>query len=343
MMRKLTIFALVMALGILALTGVAYAGKPVPPSINLIEGRPAKGMYCADPVKWIQSGYKIYVWGNATPVRAQVYDFEGYLQIPGVTFRIPSTGETGSMTVLDSTNKVYAASPTSVKADGLFNDQNTTIEYTAGGVTKTGVIRRWNSDCDGCHTAPPAHALANAGSNGTSTCRNSACHAEFAWKMKVSHASRVPNNTSASACYSCHPSPCYSGVHQPFGIDCVSCHGSLADAASGAGMWVPGSKGLPRCENCHVTPPNTTVPYAQNAGKQYKESVGHGRANRGAKNLCITCHNSMHMEQNPIGLWGTTANNNCDKCHVNKPTNNNMGPVCGNCHVSSTSPHLAKK
>lgn len=336
-MKKIVIILLAAILTVLAFTAVAYAAKSTSATTNLIVGRPAKGMYCADPLNWIKDGYKIYVWGDATPIRAQAYDAGGHLINPGTGITWSANGGSGSMSVLDSTNKVYAATPANMGAL-VQGDNNYTVTYTADGKSFSGVVRRWNSDCDGCHATPPAHALANAGSNGVSTCRNSGCHTDFGWKMKTSHASRVSNNTSASACYSCHPSPCYSGVHNQYGIDCVSCHGSLADAASGKGMWVPGSKGLPKCDNCHVSP------YIQNTGKQFKESVGHGKT-KGAKNLCITCHNSMHMEEDPEGKWGGAyqTSNNCSKCHTTQATDGNMGPVCGNCHVSSTNPHIVKK
>ena len=164
--------------------------------------------------------------------------------------------------------------------------------------------------------------------------------------MMKSHAYRVPSNqvNTSEGCYQCHPSPCYSGIHagkfpnDPIG--CATCHGTLADAAVGQGRY-PGQLGFPRCENCHVSTQRQPVPYAQQAGVEFKSSVGHGRP-RSAKALCITCHNSMHMETKPTG-WGDGVNNNCQKCHQNMPTANNMGPVCGNCHDHSFDPHWVTK
>lgn len=328
MNRKLV--ALAVAVAALTAAVASYAGKTTA-TTNLIVGRPAKGMYCADPAGWVKAGYKIYVWHDATPVKAQVYDANGYLMSPanGVAWKVTATGETGSMTLSDSTNKVYTATPKSMQAD-IIGDNNYEITYTADGKTFKGVVRRWNSDCDGCHTAPPSHALANAGSGGVSKCRD--CHA-LGEKMKTSHYNRVPSNTTDAACYSCHPSPCYSGVHVNFGIGCVQCHGTLASAATGQ-MKVPGMLGFPKCDDCHVSP------YVQNSNTEFKSSVGHGRT-RGAKNLCITCHNSMHMEEKPTG-WGDSVNN-CEKCHTVQPTAGNMGNDCGRCHVSSINPHIVKK
>ncbi|MEW6116004.1 MAG: hypothetical protein AB1553_03785 [Nitrospirota bacterium] len=345
--KMLVVLAVVVA--IVASFSIVYAGKTPPPTTNLIVGRPAKGMYCADPAGWINAGYNIYVWGNATPVKAQVYDAEGYLLLPatGVTWTVQGTGETGTMTVGDSTNKVYTATPKSLAATNIFTGDSN-ITYTADGKSFSGVIRRWNAKCDGCHSVPPPHAIQNAGSAGTSTCRNTACHAEFGSKMMSSHAYRVPvaEQTTSDGCYRCHPSPCYGGIHKDKfpndSIGCVTCHGSLADGAVGQGKW-PGQLGFPKCQDCHVSAPDQPVPYATNTGVEYKSSVGHGRKRSSLpKNLCITCHNSMHMETKPMS-WGDGVNNNCQVCHKNKPTNNNMGPVCGNCHVDSFNPHLVVK
>ena len=348
-MKRAIIASLVAVLTISA-ASVAFAGKPGGGTVttNLIVGRPAKGMYCADPAGWINNGYSgangIYVWHNATPVKAQDFSADGILQTPatGMTFSIPSTGQTGAMTLGDAANKVFTASPTSVAADKVYTLTDTVINYTAEGKTFGGVIRRWNAKCDGCHATPPAHAIANkATTPGTSTCRN--CHA-LGDKMKTSHWNRIPNNTTSDACYSCHPSPCYSGIHagkfpgDPIG--CISCHGDLTMAATGQ-MKLPGQLGFPTCQDCHVSANRQPVPYATNTGVEYKSSVGHGRP-RAAKALCITCHNSMHMETKPIS-WGDGVNNNCSKCHANMPTAGNMGPVCGNCHEHSLDPHLVTK
>jgi len=334
---------------LLAAFDEAFAGKPVPPSTNLIVGRPAKGMYCADPAGWINQGYKIYVWGNATPVKAQAFDAEGYLLTPaaGITFTIPGTGQTGAMTVGDATNKVYTASPNTLRADMIYTGDSI-IQYTADGKTFDGVVRRWNAKCDGCHATPPAHALQYAGSAGASTCRTTTCHPAFGAKMMQSHGYRVPvaEQTTSDGCYRCHPSPCYGGIHKgKFPNDstgCVTCHGTLVDAANGQGKF-PGQLGFPTCQDCHVSLPDQPVPYATNAGVEFKSSVGHGRKRASLpKVLCITCHNSMHMETKPTS-WGDGVNNNCQVCHMNKPTNNNMGPVCGNCHEDSLNPHFVVK
>jgi hypothetical protein len=331
---------------------IAEAGKPPvggSGATNLIIGRPAKGMNCADPAGWINQGYKIFVWGNATPVKAQAYDAEGYLITPatGITWTVQGTGQTGSMTLSDTVNKIYTASPTSLAATNIFTGDSN-ITYTADGKTFSGVIRRWNSKCDGCHATPPAHAIQNAGANGVSTCRTSTCHPYFGAMMMQSHAYRVPVNeqTTSDGCYRCHPSPCYGGIHKDKfpndAIGCVTCHGTQIDAGNGQ-MKVPGQLGFPTCQDCHTSANRQPVPYATNTGVEFKSSVGHGRPRSGQpKNLCITCHNSMHMETKPMS-FGDGTNNNCVVCHKNKPTNNNMGPVCGNCHEDSFNPHLVTK
>jgi hypothetical protein len=353
-------FGIVIALLVLASVVAAeftavYAAGGKPPTntpANIIVGRPAKGMYCADPAGWINQGYKIFVWGNATPIKAQAFDTNGFLTktVSGISWTVQGTNETGVMTpgttAIETANKIFVATPKSAAAVNIFTG-DTNITYTADGKSFPGVIRRWNAKCDGCHTVPPPHALQNAGSAGVSTCRTTTCHPDFGDKMMSSHAYRVPANeqTTSAGCYQCHPSPCYSGIHMGKfpndSIGCISCHGSLADAAVGNAKW-PGQLGFPKCEDCHVSA-NTKiqpVPYAVGA-EQFKNAVGHGRT-RSAKALCITCHNSMHMETKPTN-WGDGVNNNCQVCHKNMPTANNMGPVCGNCHEHSTNPHLVIK
>jgi hypothetical protein len=305
-------------------------------------------MYCADPAGWINQGYKIFVWGNATPIKAQAFDVWGFLTTTPITWTVQGTNETGAMTIgttaIETANKIHVATPKSAAADKIFTG-DTNITYTASGKSFSGVIRRWNSKCDGCHATPPAHALANAGSAGVSTCRSTACHADFGAKMMQSHAYRVPVNeqTTSAGCYRCHPSPCYGGIHlgkfPNDSIGCVTCHGTEIDAANGQ-MKVPGQLGFPKCEDCHVSANRQPVPYAVGA-EQFKNAVGHGRT-RAAKALCITCHNSMHMETKPMN-FGDGVNNNCVACHKNMATEGNMGPVCGNCHENSLNPHLVIK
>lgn len=354
-MKKLSVVMSLFVAAALLVTSV-YAGGGgggggSTPTTNLIVGRPAKGMYCADPAGWINSGYSgangIYVWNNGTPVKAQDLDANGILILPttGITYTIPSTGQTGAMAIGDAANKVYVATPTTVAADKIYaGNPDTAINYTANAKTFSGVIRRWNAKCDGCHATPPAHAIANkATTPGTSLCRN--CHV-LGMKLHTSHAARVSasEKTTSNGCYRCHPSPCYSGIHAGKfpgdSIGCISCHGSLADAEVGQ-MKIPGQLGFPTCQQCHTSVPRQPVPYANNTGKEYKDSVGHGRP-KAAKALCITCHNSMHMETKPMN-WGDGTNNNCQVCHKNMPTAGNMGPSCGNCHENSFNPHLVIK
>ncbi|MCO6451078.1 MAG: hypothetical protein J5I90_09865 [Caldilineales bacterium] len=92
-------------------------------------------------------------------------------------------------------------------------------------------------------------------------------------------------NASADAaptCYQCHPGPetaCLRGVMAEAGLTCESCHGSLQDVANPARQpWVD----LPRCGDCH------DPQYAENPGKLFRQSVGHGGL------YCEACHGSTH-------------------------------------------------
>src|SRR3990172_3585276 len=138
------VIALVVLVSVVAGFTIADAGKPVPPppSVNLVVGRPAKGMYCADPAGWINQGYKVFVWGNATPVKAQAFDDNGFLISPVITWTVQGTGETGTMTAgttaIEVANKIFVATPKSAAADKIFTG-DTNITYTAGGKNFSGV------------------------------------------------------------------------------------------------------------------------------------------------------------------------------------------------------------
>ena len=85
-----------------------------------------------------------------------------------------------------------------------------------------------------------------------------------------------------STCYQCHPgrrTQCHRDVMHVAGITCVDCHGTLADLAAPARRsWVD----QPRCGDCHA------AVYAENEGKRYRDSVGHGGM------YCAACHGSPH-------------------------------------------------
>jgi hypothetical protein len=118
-------------------------------------------------------------------------------------------------------------------------------------------------------------------------------------------------------CYLCHPgqqTQCLRDVMYQKGLTCTSCHGGTADVANPARRpWID----EPRCGACHA------AQYAENSGKRYRDSVGHGGL------YCEACHGSPHAIlpstqpndniQN-IALQGHAGTlSDCTVCHASVP------------------------
>jgi hypothetical protein len=123
-------------------------------------------------------------------------------------------------------------------------------------------------------------------------------------------------------CYLCHPgqqTQCLRDVMYSKGMTCINCHGGTADVANPARRpWID----EPRCGACHA------AQFAENAGKRYRDSVGHGGL------YCEACHGSPHAIlpstqpndniQN-IALQGHAGTlSDCTVCHTQIPTG--LGP-----------------
>lgn len=88
-------------------------------------------------------------------------------------------------------------------------------------------------------------------------------------------------------CYKCHPgtnTKCLRDIHFSKGLTCRSCHGTIAEVAnsilSGRRPWLDEPKcGAPACHGSL---------YAEESGKLFRESRGHGGL------YCSTCHGSPH-------------------------------------------------
>lgn len=118
-------------------------------------------------------------------------------------------------------------------------------------------------------------------------------------------------------CYLCHPgqqTQCLRDVMYAKGVTCINCHGNTAAVANPARRpWID----LPRCGNCHA------AQYAENPGKRYRDSVGHGGL------YCESCHGSPHailptIQQNDniqnIALQGHPGTlDTCTVCHAQVP------------------------
>jgi len=119
-------------------------------------------------------------------------------------------------------------------------------------------------------------------------------------------------------CYKCHPGPntqCQRGVMHAAGMVCQDCHGSVANVAQsikdGREPWLE----EPSCGalNCHGPQ------YAEEPGKLYRQSKGHGGL------YCSACHGSPHalvpstldrdnfQNENLQGYAGVLRE--CEVCH----------------------------
>ncbi len=171
-----------------------------------------------------------------------------------------------------------------------------------------------------------------------------------------------PPLPTQQACYTCHPgakTQCLCGA-MTSALDCQNCHGGLAavgGAVSGRTPWLD----EPKCQSCHAndavsqtksaqplapdgirftlaySPTDATATptlatntrFAENDGKLYRKSKGHGGL------ACEACHGSTHA------IWSANANDNvaatqlqghagtvveCGTCHLAAPANGLGGP-----------------
>jgi hypothetical protein len=119
-------------------------------------------------------------------------------------------------------------------------------------------------------------------------------------------------------CYKCHPGPntqCFRDIMHTGGMVCQDCHGSVANVAqtiqNGRQPWLQ----EPSCgaSSCHG------ANYAEETGKLFKQSKGHGGL------FCSACHGSPHAIQPTVqpndnvqntalqGFSGTLRK--CEVCH----------------------------
>lgn len=139
----------------------------------------------------------------------------------------------------------------------------------------------------------------------------------FSRAMHSQHDGKVPN--TLDGCYNCHPGPqtqCLRDVMSAqFGMDCVDCHGPMAQVAQNPNPWLE----EPRCDSaaCHGSA------YAQDQAL-YRQSKEHGGL------YCEACHDSTHAiapsrEAND-GLkflaWQGHAGplDRCTVCHAQPPS-----------------------
>jgi hypothetical protein len=160
------------------------------------------------------------------------------------------------------------------------------------------------------------------------------CHADNALGMpgtpgveSFSYVIHSKHQRYTNDCYKCHPGPntqCFRDVMHTSGMVCQDCHGSVAQVAQsiadGREPWLE----EPSCgaSACHGNN------YAEEPGKLFKESQGHGGL------FCSACHGSPHAIQpteqpndniQNIALQGFSGTlRKCEVCHTIIP--NGAGP-----------------
>lgn len=185
----------------------------------------------------------------------------------------------------------------------------------------------------GCHNSETAILNAHedeGGFNPNNTpilCAN--CHASnalgttgHAGVPSLSLAIHDKHKNRTSDCYKCHPgsnTQCFRDVMHTAGMVCQDCHGTIAQVASsiqnGREPWLE----EPQCGNssCHGSN------YAENTGKLFRQSQGHGGL------YCSACHGSPHAIQpteqandnvQNIAYQGTAGVlKKCEVCHGTVP------------------------
>lgn len=155
------------------------------------------------------------------------------------------------------------------------------------------------------------HASNAVGTTGNSEAR------PFSYRIHSRHANAAKND-----CYLCHPGPktqFFRDAMLSQGKACIDCHGTMTQIAntitqSGRKPWID----EPTCEKsgCH------NAAHAQNSGKKFTQSTGHGNL------FCSACHGSPHAI--------TPTNNDRDN-QQNNVLQDYDGPLreCNVCHLTT--------
>ncbi len=156
------------------------------------------------------------------------------------------------------------------------------------------------------------------------------CHADNALGMpgqpgieSFSFVMHDKHKDKTNDCYKCHPganTQCFRDVMHTAGMVCQDCHGNMAQVAlsieNGRQPWLQ----EPSCGSANCHGPN----YAEEPGKLFKESRGHGGL------FCSACHGSPHAIQPTVHPNDNVQNialqeypgtlRRCEVCHTVVPT-----------------------
>jgi hypothetical protein len=284
--------------------------KTIAANSTLILANATSGMYCCDPIAWLEAGLQGGgIWEKSLRLCAQSIDRQGFLLAVAPAFSVQTTGQTGTMSLARSDLLLY---------EGIINFEGSTdyqITIATDKAVTTSIIHIRNATCDSCHPVPPAHIASSTSWGKCNICHN---------LSNVIHVHAYKAKIAVNDCYRCHPIGYLSGAHSQIGLGCADCHGNLEDAANNR-MKISGQLGEPHCADCH------DQQHSENPAALYVDSAGHGGI------WCINCHGPIHAAESvrPLGY------NNCQVCHamqVHQPPH--VGTNCKACHNSSTSPHL---
>lgn len=176
----------------------------------------------------------------------------------------------------------------------------------------TNLVAQTPVRCGSCHAQPPLGALGQ-GKPGVSSLSRA---------MHSAHANRMDDvkaTLGGVECYACHPgkrTKCLRDVHVSKGLDCHSCHKTMADVgAASRRPWVD----EPHCSDCHNKPGST---YEQ-PNTLYRDSKGHHGVH------CSACHGSPHAiapsvvaadNVQAVALQGHAGTiDTCTVCHRRTP------------------------
>jgi hypothetical protein len=179
------------------------------------------------------------------------------------------------------------------------HDQENMTKYPAG---HTGALmNRRPVLCAECHAS---NAL---GKPGVGNLPN------FSKAMHGKHKDKV--SADMNGCYQCHPGPqtqCLRDVMFQKGMNCIDCHGTLAQVSQNPNPWL----NEPKCTTCH--------PSIIQDQPLYRQSIGH----KGIR--CAACHDSPHaiaptnQANDAIKFLGWQEKNGpltkCTVCHLTQPT-----------------------
>ena len=275
-------------------------GAPLPPNIGLT-GRGLTGTMSASSDHFVAEGIPLTEFSDSAPTTRDPYQLA----------RIVARDLGGNLL---AENTVVAPVSTEMHCDNCHYDGG--VEGIRTGKVERNILTLHDQEegtnligtrpvlCASCHSS---NALGAPGKPGVPSLSNA---------MHNRHKEEVPS--TLDGCYNCHPGPttrCLRDVMSSrFSMDCISCHGTLAQVAQNPNPWL----NEPRCDTCH-----NSGNFNQNQ-PLYRFSKGHGGI------YCEACHDSTHaiaQSTQPrdalkfIALQGHAGTlDTCTVCHTFSPT-----------------------